>query len=993
MKEKDTNDKLWRSLEELTAGPQKEVRFNPFNNDFLSRREFLEWTGGMMAVLGAAGCTRQPNEKLIPYTKQPELVIPGKPLFYASAMGLSGSAIGLLVESHMGRPTKVEGNPEHPISLGSTDAISQASVLSLYDPDRSKVLTQNGQVTFWRSFVTQVSEISANHRAKRGEGLRILTENVISPSLASAIGEVLKAMPQAVWHQYEPVHRDNELEGLRLVFGKVVTPWYDFKQAKVLVSFDSDIFSEPTGVRYQRDFTAARSVLGGKKEACRFYAMESTPNLTGTLCDHRLPLRMQEVEQVAVAIGQALGLSIPGKPTLTAEQTKYVQTLVGDVQKNRPDVLFLAGRWQSPVVHAVAHALNAAQTTGKCVRYLAANESRVERNTDSLKSLVNAMSGGQVETLFILGANPAFTAPPDLGFVAAMEKVKARIHCGLYLDETGAKCQWHVPEAHFLEQWSDLRAQDGTVSIVQPTIDPLYGGKTHLEIIAALLGQGEKNAYDLVRDYWKARLTGDFETKWKKAVHDGMVDGEASASESVAVQSAAAWKWSGPEGDLDIQFRPDPAIWDGRFANNGWLQELPKPLTRLTWDNAALMSPATAEKYKVRNEAVVEIQVGEDKVRMPVWVVPGHCNDAITLHLGFGRRMAGRIGNKVGVDVYPLRPSANAWIRTGATMKATGATYPLACTQSHQSMEGRQIVRHASLATFLANPSFAADAHHLPASVKGMDVGTAGGQNAPLAAADYQWGMVVNLSSCTGCNACVVACQAENNIPVVGKTEVSRGREMHWLRIDRYYEGDPANPVAHNQPVACVHCETAPCEVVCPVGATVHDNEGLNNMVYNRCVGTKYCSNNCPYKVRRFNFFEYSDMETPQLKMVRNPDVTVRSRGVMEKCTYCVQRISAARNTAKIEGRKIRDGEVKTACQTACPTQSIVFGDISDPNSLVSRLKEETLNYSLLGELNTKPRTTYLAKVGNPNPELISATVPSNGHGAPHQEHHTESES
>lgn len=974
-----TGKKLWKSLDEISAqGTKPPARFSPFGNDFLSRREFLEWSGGMMAVLGAAGCTRQPNEKLIPYVKSPERMVPGKPLFYASGMALGGAALGVLVETHMGRPTKIEGNPDHPTSMGATDAFAQASVLSLYDPDRSKVLMQNGQVTFWRNFVTQMSATTAANRAKQGAGLRILTENVVSPSVGAAIGEVLKAMPQAVWHQYEPVHRDNEIEGLRMAFGKAVTPWYDFTAAKVVVSFDSELFGEPGGVRPARDFAESRSVLGGKKEMSRMYALESFPTVTGALADHRLPLRMQEIEVVAVAIAQALGLSIAVQPTLTPEQNKWVQAIVADVQANRGQVLVLAGRHQSSTVHAIAHALNAQLGGGKTVKYAPAVEVRPEKNIDSIRQLVTAMGAGQVDTLLILGGNPVFNAPADLGFLGAMEKVKTRIHCGLYMDETASKCQWHVPEAHALESWTDIRAQDGSTIIVQPTIDPLYGGKTHLEVVGALLGRGDKPAYDQVRDYWKTNGI-DSDASWRKSVHDGIA--AARSTESVSAQSAGSWKWTAPSGDLDVQFRPDPAVWDGRYVNNGWLQETPRPHTKLTWDNAAIMSPKTAAKYGVQNEKVVEIQVGEDKVKLPVWILPGHCADAVTVHLGYGRKMAGRVGDGTGTDVYPLRPSNAAWVRSGATIKATGAASPLACTQSHANMEGRTIIKQATLSKFLANPDFAVAHHHLPPSVHGQDVGTAGGQYAPKAEADYQWGMTINLSACNGCNACVVACQAENNIPIVGKTEVTRGREMQWLRIDRYFEGNEDNPVAHNQPVACVHCETAPCEIVCPVGATVHDNEGLNNMVYNRCVGTKYCSNNCPYKVRHFNFYEYSDMETPQLKMVRNPDVTVRSRGVMEKCTYCVQRISGARNQAKIEGRKIRDGEVRTACQAACPTQAIAFGDISDPNSRVSRMKEEKLNYGLLDDLNTKPRTTYLAKIDNPNPKLSGETAPAGEHG------------
>lgn len=956
-----SDTEFWQSLEQKQGTAVASTRWNPFDNDFLSRRDFMEWSGGMMAVLGIAGCTRQPKEKLIPYTKQPERVIPGRPLFYASALSVGGPALGVLIESHQGRPTKVEGNPEHPGSLGGSDIYSQASVLSLYDPDRSRVLLSGSQVTFWSFFLGKLGEVLAEQRPKKGAGLRVLTETVTSPSLAAQMEALLKKYPEAKWVQYDPIHRDNELAGLQKAFGKKLSVNYRFDKAKTVVSLDSDIFGEPSSVRWVRDFSKSRSLLKGRREMSRLFAVEATPSVTGSMADVRIASRASHVESIAAALGSGLGLGVSGGAGLSAKEKEWVASVVADVKKHSGQNVFVAGRWQSPLVHSIAAALNA-RFGGQTVRYTQPIEARASMQTSDLATLTDEMGAGQVDCLVVLGGNPVYNAPADIGFAQALEKVKTKIHFGLYQDETSAKCDWHVPQAHPMEVWGDLRAADGTVAIQQPLIEPLFGGKAPIEMVAALHGETKKKSYDLVRSHWKGR--GD--AVWKKAVHDGMVPGTTFNSVSVSSPSGGGWKSSQAGSDFEILFKPDPTVWDGRFANNGWLQECPKPLTKLTWDNTALMGPATAAELGVRNEDVVRIKVGEDTVEAPVWILPGHAAKSITLHLGYGRTKAGRIGNGKGFDAYPLRTAGAAWVRSGAVVEKAGKQYSLACTQEHHSMEDRAPVKRNSLVGFAANEKWAEDHHHGPKILEQMDVGTAGGENAPKAEADYQWGMAINLSACNGCNACVVACQAENNIPVVGKLEVQRGREMHWMRIDRYFEGDLENPVVHNQPVACQQCETAPCEVVCPVGATVHDNEGLNNMVYNRCVGTKYCSNNCPYKVRRFNFFEYSNMKTPELKMVHNPDVTVRSRGVMEKCTYCVQRISAGRSKAKREGRKILDGEVKTACQTACPAEAIVFGDISDPNSLVSMIKEEPLNYSLLGVLNTQPRTTYLAKVTNP---------------------------
>jgi Fe-S-cluster-containing dehydrogenase component len=651
---------------------------------------------------------------------------------------------------------------------------------------------------------------------------------------------------------------------------------------------------------------------------------------------------------------------------------------VRDLQQHRGSSVVIVGEGQPPVVHALAHVMNAALgNVGSTLVYTAPVEAQPVDHIASLRELVQDMEAGRVEILVILGGNPVFTAPADLRFAEHLSKVKLRAHLSLYHDETSILCHWHLPATHPLESWSDARAYEGTATILQPLIAPLYDGRSAHEVLAALLGQPGRSSHDLVRDYWRSqRPTEDFEVFWQTALHDGLIVGTAFPPKPVTLRPDWMNQGGGQKQELgtadhpqstnpqplEIVFRPDPTIWDGSFANNSWLQELPKPLTKLTWDNAALIAPATAERLHLANEEVVELQLQDRSVRAPIWIMPGHAEDSVTVHLGYGRTRAGRVGDGAGFNAYALRTTTAPWHATGLEIRKTGLSYRLACTQHHYSIEGRPLVLSATLAEYQEHPHIVHELVHTPPSDMTL--------YPQYKYEGYAWGMAININACTGCSACVVACQAENNIPVVGKDQVIAGREMHWLRIDRYYKGDLDNPEAYFQPIPCMHCETAPCEPVCPVAATAHSAEGLNDMVYNRCVGTRYCSNNCPYKVRRFNFLQYADFETPSLKLLYNPDVTVRSRGVMEKCTYCVQRINAARIEAKKEDRGIRDGEVMTACQQACPTQAIIFGDINDAKSQVSQLKADPLNYPLLGELNTRPRTTYLAKLWNPNPDI-----------------------
>jgi Fe-S-cluster-containing dehydrogenase component len=797
-----------------------------------------------------------------------------------------------------------------------------------------------------------------------------------SPTLAQQLQRLLDRFPGAKWHQYEPVNRSRVWAGARLAFGAVVEPQYRFDAAAVVLALDADFLGCGPGgsVRYAHDFASRRRVWHGQKAMNRLYVVESTHSNTGAVADHRLALRPTDILDFAYVVAREVaGEAVQGPARhspLAEAHARWVQALANDLRDRRGAGLVVAGESQSPVVHALAHAMNhALGNVGRTVVYTDPVAARAVDEMASLRELVADIEAGQVELLVILGANPVYTAPADLRFAEQLAKVKLRVHLGLYADETAALCHWHIPETHYLEAWGDTRAFDGTVSITQPLIAPLYAGRSAYELMAVLLGDLDPTGYQVVRDYWRAHLPAeDFERFWRTALHDGIIVGTALSPRPVEFrglqldeQALSPSSSASPSG-LELVFQPDPSVWDGRFANNGWLQELPKPLTKLTWDNAALVSPALAERLGLRNEEVVELRHQGRTVRAPVWIMPGHADHAVTVWLGYGRWRAGRVGTGVGFNAYALRTSEAPWAAPGLELVRTAAHWPLATTQNHHSMEGRPIVRTGTLRRFLDHPEFVHDLGHDPPPALSL--------YPEDEYRGYAWGMAIDLNVCVGCNACVIACQAENNIPIVGKPEVIRSREMHWLRIDRYYGGKLDDPEVYFQPMLCMHCEKAPCEVVCPVAATAHSAEGLNDMIYNRCVGTRYCSNNCPYKVRRFNFLQYADYTTETLKLQRNPDVTVRSRGVMEKCTYCVQRINAGRIDAHKENREIRDGEVVTACQAACPTGAIVFGNINDHTSGVAKMKATPLNYGLLSELNTQPRTTYLARLRNPHPDL-----------------------
>ncbi len=969
--------RLWRSLEELADTDefrrfvqaefpdQASALLNP-----ISRRDLLRIMGASLALAGISACARAPAEKIVPYVRAPEEFVPGHPLFFATAMTLGGFAKGVLVESHLGRPTKVEGNPGHPASLGATDTFAQASVLTLYDPDRSQTVTHTGAITGWPAFVSALNEALEAQRIKNGSGLRILTERVTSPTLADQLRSILQQFPGAKWHQYDPITRDNARSGARIAFGRTVQATPAFDRADVIVSLESDFLGAgPGNLRDTRQFSERRKAAPAGPPMNRLYVVEATPSITGTVADHRFRLPSRAIEGAAFGLARRLtGLPVVPSPEESGGATldRFLDALARDLMQHRGASVVLAGDAQPATVHALTHLMNVALgNDGRTVQYIEPVEAASAEDMQSLRDLSADMDRGLVDLLIIVGGNPVYTAPRDLLFAEHVSRVKLRVHFGLYEDETSTLCHWHIPETHYLESWGDARAVDGTTTILQPLIAPLYGGKSMYELLAAVGGKPELSGYDIVRAYWQRQFPpAAFEERWEQALNDGVVAGTAAAPTPVRLQASidSLPQKTPSEHGLEIAFYPDPTVWDGCFANNAWLQELPKPLTKLTWDNAALVSPITASRLGVTSGDVVELRYRGAMVRAPVWIQPGQADESVAVTLGYGRTAGGRVASGIGFNAFALRTSDAPWFGGGLEIVKTSERYDLVSTQHHFSMEGRDLIRMATIGDFVRNPRFARQAEPDPPAGETLYPG--------FPYQGHAWGLTVDLNACIGCGACVTACQAENNIPVVGKTEVGRGREMHWIRIDRYFEGEPNAPAMYHEPVMCMHCENAPCEIVCPVGATVHSDEGLNQMVYNRCVGTRYCSNNCPYKVRRFNFFQYADWTTPSLKALSNPNVTVRSRGVMEKCTYCVQRINVAKIQAEKEDRPVRDGEINTACQAVCPAQAIVFGDINDPDSRVAKLKADPRNYGLLVDLNTRPRTTYLARLRNPNLEL-----------------------
>jgi molybdopterin-containing oxidoreductase family iron-sulfur binding subunit len=987
--------RYWRSVDELAGTPEFQAaveREFPHAveewTDPVSRRGFFKLMGASLALAGLAGCTKQPDEPIYSYVKAPEDLILGKPNYFATAFPFVTGAVPLLVKSDQFRPIKIDGNPEHSYNRGSSDAMTQATLLDLYDPDRSQRVTYRGEDREWMEFAEELRAAMAASRD--GSGIYFLSATITSPTLARQWKALQAAYPKATLVQYDPAIAGTTAEnGLNVQ--------YDLSSADLLVSLDADFLS---GAAFPGFHKLLREYAERRKDPAkmnRLYAIESTPTTTGMKAEHRLGLRASEIPAFAAELAKAVGVAGVEAPAYawTAEQKKFLAVLAKDLKAHAGKSVVIPGNYQDPSVAALAQAIN--RTLGNIGKTSFPSAEPLHpipsRQAADLKALVADLNAGKVDWLVILNANPIYSAPADYEFAAAFAKAKAVAHLGSHVDETGQLAHWHIPAAHYLESWSDARAYDGTVSIVQPLIDPLYGGKTAHDLFQLFLNEPLLSAYAAVRETWKPVLEkrGDFELGWRKALHAGWIEGTAfDKTTNDAVDLAALGKIPVPSSKdaIEIVFRPDPNIYDGRWSNVGWLQELPKPITNLSWDNAALVSGATLTRLGLAEDDIVELSVDGRKVKAPVIVAPGHPDNSVTVYLGYGRAFAGRVGSGAGFNAYLIRTATAPFYATGTIRKLDGK-WGVAVTKSHyqdhrpklfggegngnNSLEAdeaigeRGIIRYATLEEFLAHPNFANEGETHPTTDK---------NNTLFPNWEYKdnaWGMSIDMNSCTGCNACIVGCYAENNIPVVGKQQVRIGRNMQWLRVDTYFEGDLADPRAHFQPMACQHCENAPCEQVCPVGATVHTPEGLNQMVYNRCVGTRYCSNNCPYKVRRFNFLLYSDFDTESLKLMRNPDVTVRSRGVMEKCSYCVQRISAAKIDADKENRPVRDGEIVTACQQACPASAITFGNLNDRQSKVAKLQADQRSYQVLADLNTRPRTTYVAAVLNTNPELNAA--------------------
>ena len=985
-----TGPEYWRSLDQLADTPEfRQWVEREFPDDAAavldgqSRRTMLKIMGASFGLAGLAACSR-PEYRLAPQARGRYDYIPGAPYNYTSVFALGGHASGLVVQTYEGRPSKIEGNPDHPASLGAATALAQASVLGVYDPDRSKLVLDGGKDSSWEKFEAAVKGLSLGD----GSGLRFLSGTVLSPTLQSQRADALKKWPKAKWVEYESVSRENEWNGAVLAFGQAVNVHPQFDKAKVILSLDYDFLGTdyPTPLATKL-FSKNRHVDSEEdlEKLSRLYVVESQFSLTGGNAEHRLRMRGGEVQQFASDLVAALN----APPAGNDKRARFLAALAKDLKAAGKDALVVAGPRQPAIVHAMAHQIN--QTLGASGNTItftkATTTDRIESGVDALKTLTGEMTAGQVSTLIILGANPAYTAPADLQFGAALAKVANSIHLGTEEDETAAAAKWHLPEAHFLETWGDAQSTDGTAAIQQPMIEPIFGGKSAIEVMAVLLDSEDRKGYDLVKNYWtsqwpvasKENATG--ENTWKKALNDGVLAGTKAAEVKPAVDSKKIQATPAPaSAGIEVGFVPGASTWDGRFANNAWMQEAPDPITKLVWGNVALISPSMGREKNWKDGDMVALTRGNLKLEAAVMIQPGHADNSVTIALGYGRPKSGSVGTNVGFNAGLIRTSDGFWFGQGFAIAATGEKFVLANTQEHGSMEEpqlvsgikantRPLVREATIEEYKKNSKTIEEMNEVP------ELDSVYPQ---LKWEGLQWGMAIDLGACTGCNACVVACQAENNVPVVGKDQVLRGREMHWIRMDRYYVGDVNDPRSVEQPIPCMQCENAPCENVCPVQATTHSPEGLNDMAYNRCVGTRYCANNCPFKVRHFNFLDWHKnflerrrIEPELMSMVYNPDVTVRMRGIMEKCTYCVQRIQEVRIATKTDGRREFTGEgVVTACQQTCPADAIAFGNINDPNSKVAKLKKQERNYAMLAELDVRPRTTYLGRLRNPNPEL-----------------------
>lgn len=940
--------------------------------DSNSRRDVLKLMAAGAGLAGLVSC-RRPTQNIVSFSKGVEDLIPGRPLYYNTVYNLGGVAQGVRIEANDGRPTKVEGNPVHPASLGRANTWAQGSVLNLYDPDRHTKVLEGGKESTWQAWDLFAKDFFG--KLGEGDGLAIVAERNAGDSYRATLAAVQKKFPKAIVLHWEPVNNDNAVLGIAKATGTAATPLYSFDKADVVLSLDYDFLGvDAESVSPTRQFTAKRKADKPGDTMNRLYVVEGHLSLTGAKADHRLRLKPSEVAGFAAEILKL----VSGTEEIKVEgegRKKFAAALAKDLKKNAGKSLVAAGPRQAPEVHALAAAINATlNNIGVTVNFV---QPLTPPQNEALKAFGTALTGGKISTLIVLGANPSFTLPADLNFADNAKKIKTVIHLGQDHDETGVLASWCLPQAHYLEAWGDGRSLDGTASIQQPVIAPLYGGRTATELLAQVAGLETTKAYDLVKAHWSATFAGDKEKAWRKALHDGLIEGTAYAplKLTVDVKKVAAEPVPSPTSNTEIVFLADNGVYDGRFSNNPWLVELPDPITKVVWDNCVTMSKKTAESLKASMGFIAEpgdmvtLTVGGASIDVPVVIIPGHADGVFGIQLGYGREKVGRVGTGAGFNAYKLRTSAGMGYAAVQVAKAS-KTYKLVRTQDDpegDSQHGRPIARLTTLDEFSKDPKFAQQVAGPPLESLFPDWQYDKG---------YQWGMAIDLNTCTGCNACLVACFSENNIPMVGKEQVASGREMHWIRLDRYFDGDADEPTVSMQPLNCQQCENAPCESVCPVAATVHSPEGLNDMAYNRCIGTRYCMNNCPYKVRKFNYLNWTKQKTEIENLQSNPDVSTRMRGVMEKCTYCTQRIVEAKVLAKADPagrREVRDGEIQTACQQTCPADAISFGNIVDPNSAVSKAKASPRNYALLAELNVRPRTTYLAQLRNPNPELETA--------------------
>jgi len=938
------------------------------NDDDLTRRSFLKALGASLALAGLDGCTRIPAEKILPYVNQPADFTPGVAVHYATSMVLDGYATGLVVEAHEGRPTKIEGNPDHPASLGAAGVLEQASLLQLYDPNRARGVRQGRSRSSWEAFIAAMSPAALRQRVgARGERLAILLEPTSSPLIGDLLATLGARYPAMRVYYHAP---------LASVSAESVIPHYDIAAADVILAVESDFLAEgPFNLPYARAFAARRrSPLAGMN---RLYAIESRVTVTGGAADHRLRMRPSAVEealeQLLGHVGSARGAA--NAVGAAAGPSAWLVEVARDLSEHAGSSLVIAGERSSPRTHALAAAINEALgNSGRTVWHTPSPLLGAGQPAATLAALAGELRSNRVDTLVCIGGNPSYASPASLEFSKLMRAAANSAYVGLYENETARDCQWFVPAAHYLEAWGDARAYDGTLSIVQPLVQPLHGGRTAVEVLAALAG-GQTDPLTLLRASWRRSGAAIDDEVWAAALQRGFVPGTelprvaASVGREPIVPATTARAATTDGVSMDVVIAPDARVRDGAFSNNGWLQELPDPITKLTWDNAALVSAATAKRLSVETGDPLLVERSGVRLEMPALIVPGLADDTLVLHLGYGRTGAEEVARGVGSNVYPLWPAAGVFAFSDATVRraAGGTRHDFAITQAHWTMEGRDQARSETLASYRAGDAMRAapKAERRPLTVYDPQ------QRLESA---HQWAMTIDLGTCIGCSACVVACQSENNIPVVGRDDVANSREMHWLRIDRYQVGSAADPDVVTQPMLCQHCENAPCEYVCPVGATVHSPDGLNEMVYNRCVGTRFCSNNCPYKVRRFNWFDYNARLSETEQMSKNPDVTVRERGVMEKCTFCVQRIREAEIDAQLDGRALRGDEVKTACQQTCPTNAIVFGSLTENDSDMMRRRSEPRAYGVLSELGTEPRVKYLARIRNLNPAMERET-------------------